>query len=122
MNGAIPILAGASGYADPAVASVTIFLLTAVIGWKLFSDLATANPDLRLAVPVALSGAVLVGAIIVTASSTGWFGRVLGILACALAGGAAVGGFLVARSLLEGPATTVPTTEAAQDADDEVTA
>ena len=121
MTGAIPILAGASGYADPAVASVTIFLLTAVIGWKLFSDLATANPNLRLAVPVALSGAVLVGAIIVTASSTGWFSRVLGILACALAGGAAVGGFLIARSLLEVPPATLPTSDDAQDGEGEVT-
>ncbi|HVJ67209.1 MAG TPA: proton-translocating transhydrogenase family protein [Caulifigura sp.] len=111
------MLADAGGFADPLVASGMIFLLTAVIGWRLFSDLGTADSSLRLAVPVALSGVALIGTIVAAAQSINWFGTILGLIASTLAGGAAVGGFLIVRGLVEGkrvirPDSEKPATEA----------
>jgi hypothetical protein len=93
------VLAGVSGFADPAVAALTIFLMTALIGAKLFSGTSSHSVASRLGLLTGIAGAGTLGAIVAAASAGGLFGRVAGVLAVALATGAAVGGFLLTHSL-----------------------
>ncbi len=93
------LLAGASGYTDPLIASVTIFLLTAFIGWRLFSELPLTKSTWQLALAVGLSGAASLGTVVVAGASSTLFGKITGVFAIAIATAAGVGGFLMARRL-----------------------
>jgi hypothetical protein len=98
------VLAGASGYADanPYIAALTVFLMAAVVGAKLFSETTSHTVATRLGLLVGVAGAGTLGAIVVAAGSSGLFGQGAGVLAVALATAAAVGGFLLTHTLLKG--------------------
>ena len=95
------VLAGAAGFAHPLISALTIFLLAAVLGAKLFSETNPGSAITRLSLLVGISGAAILGAIVAAASSTK-FGMVAGVLALAFATAASVGGFLIARRLSSG--------------------
>lgn len=101
------VLAIAGGFADPAVAALTIFLMAALIGAKLFTGTTNRSVASRLGLLTGLAGAGTLGAIVAAASAGGLFGRVAGVLAVALATGAAVGGFLLTHSLTKSDAQPV---------------
>ncbi len=94
------VLAGANQFADPFVAAVTIFLLAALVGAKMFSETSSQNASARLSLLVGLSGAATLGAIVVAGGAGSLFSRAAGVLAVALSTAAAVGGFLMNRTLL----------------------
>lgn len=96
------VLAGASGGTHPFISAVTVFLMAAFVGAKLFSETTTHTLATRLGLLVGIAGAGTLGAIVVAAGSIGMFGRGAGVLAVALATGAAVGGFLLTHTLLKG--------------------
>jgi len=101
------VLAGASGFAHPIVSALTIFLMAAFIGAKVFSETPSQSLAARLGLLVGIAGAGTLGAIVVAGESVGLFGRSAGVLAVALATAAAVGGFLLTHTLLKsdtGPA------------------
>ncbi|QDT55466.1 hypothetical protein Pan44_35090 [Caulifigura coniformis] len=99
------LLAGPSGFADPLIAALTIFLLAALIGAKLFSETTAQTLAARLSLLVGLAGAGALGAIVVAAGSGGLFGRTAGVIAVALATTAAVAGFLTTHTLVKGQTT-----------------
>jgi hypothetical protein len=100
MSGPVLVLAGVTGFAHPLISAVTIFLMAALIGARLFSETTAPSAAARLGLLVGLSGAAALGAIAVSSSLT-VFGKTAAFLAVALATAGAVGGFLVTRRLAE---------------------
>ncbi len=96
------VLADAAGFAHPLISALTIFLLAAVLGAKLFSETTPGSAITRLSLLVGISGAAILGAIVAAAASSTKFGMVAGVLALAFATAASVGGFLIARRLSSG--------------------
>lgn len=99
------VLAGAAGFAHPLISALTIFLLAAVLGAKLFSETTPSSAMARLSLLIGISGAAVLGAIIAAAGSSTKFGMVAGVLALAFATTASVGGFMIARRLSSSPGT-----------------
>jgi hypothetical protein len=99
------MLAGVTGIAHPLILALTIFLMSAVIGAKLFSETEEPALAVRLGLLVGIGGAGTLGAIVVAAGSSEIFSRVAGVLVVALATTAAVGGMLLTHALLQGQAT-----------------
>lgn len=95
------VLAGASGVADPFITALTIFLMSALIGVRLFSETTSHSATAKLGLLVGICGVATLGAIVIAAGSGEMFSRVAGVLAVALASAAAVGGFLLTRTLLK---------------------
>jgi hypothetical protein len=98
------VLAGASGFSHPFISASTTFLMAAFVGAKLFSETTNHTLAARLGLLVGIAGAGTLGAIVVAAGSAEMFGRATGVVAVALATGAAVGGFLLTHTLLKGEA------------------
>ena len=98
----LPVLAGASDFSHPFISALTVFLMAAFIGAKLFSETTTQTLATRLGFLVGIAGAGTLGAIVVAARSDALFGQAAGVLAVALATSAAVGGFLLTHTLLKG--------------------
>jgi H+-translocating NAD(P) transhydrogenase subunit alpha len=98
------VLAGASGSSHASLSALTVFLMAAFLGAKLFSETTTHTLATRLGLLVGIAGTGTLGAIVSAAGSGALFGRTAGVLAVALATAAAVGGFLLTHTLLKGDA------------------
>jgi hypothetical protein len=103
----LPVLAGASGFSHPYISALTIFLMAAFAGAKLFSETTTQTLTTRLGLLVGMAGAGTLGAIVVAAGSGALFGQAAGVVAVALATAAAVGGFVLTHTLLKGDSRPV---------------
>jgi hypothetical protein len=101
------VLADASGFSHPFISALTVFLMAAFLGAKLFSETTTQTLATRLGLLIGIAGAGALGAIVVAARSVALFGQAAGVLAVALATGAAVGGFLLTHTLLKGDSRPV---------------
>jgi hypothetical protein len=96
------VLAGASGFSHPFISALTVFLMAAFVGARLFSETSAHTLATRLSLLVGIAGVGTLGAIVVAASSGELFGQAAGAFAVALATGAALGGFLLTHTLLKG--------------------
>ncbi|CAG4904734.1 MULTISPECIES: NAD(P) transhydrogenase subunit alpha [Acidithrix] len=80
---------------------LTVFVLAAFVGIEVISKVPTILHTPLMSGSNAIHGIILVGAITVTASTTGLLGETLGLVAVILATINVVGGFVVTDRMLE---------------------
>ena len=83
------------------VTNLIIFVLAIYVGYHVVWTVTPALHTPLMAVTNALSAVVIVGAMLAAALTEGPVGKVMGVLAVALAAVNIFGGFLVTRRLLE---------------------
>ena len=86
---------------DPTVFRLAIFVLAIFVGYYVVWSVTPALHTPLMAVTNALSAVVIVGAMLAAALTEGPVGKVMGVLAVALAAVNIFGGFLVTRRMLE---------------------
>lgn len=82
------------------LASVTIFVLAIFVGFEVITKVPHTLHTPLMSGSNAISGVTLVGAVLVAGSSEHGFAKCLGMLAVAMAGVNAVGGFMVTDRML----------------------
>jgi NAD(P) transhydrogenase subunit alpha len=83
------------------VINLIIFVLAIYVGYHVVWNVTPALHTPLMAVTNAISAIVIVGAMLAAAQTDTWAGRIMGILAVALAAVNIFGGFLVTRRMLE---------------------
>ncbi|HZY15185.1 MAG TPA: NAD(P) transhydrogenase subunit alpha [Ramlibacter sp.] len=83
------------------VINLIIFVLAIYVGYHVVWNVTPALHTPLMAVTNAISAIVIVGAMLAAAQTETWAGRVMGVLAVALAAVNIFGGFLVTRRMLE---------------------
>lgn len=83
------------------VINLIIFVLAIYVGYHVVWNVTPALHTPLMAVTNAISAIVIVGAMLAAAQTETWAGRIMGILAVALAAVNIFGGFLVTRRMLE---------------------
>ena len=83
------------------VTNLIIFVLAIYVGYHVVWTVTPALHTPLMAVTNAISAIVIVGAMLAAAQTDTWAGRIMGILAVALAAVNIFGGFLVTRRMLE---------------------
>ncbi|MCW5633225.1 MAG: NAD(P) transhydrogenase subunit alpha [Rubrivivax sp.] len=86
---------------SPTVINLIIFVLAIYVGYHVVWNVTPALHTPLMAVTNAISAIVVVGAMLAAALTVGPVGKVMGVLAVALAGVNIFGGFLVTRRMLE---------------------
>ena len=86
---------------SPTVTNLIIFVLAIYVGYHVVWTVTPALHTPLMAVTNALSAVVIVGAMLAAALTEGPVGKVMGVLAVALAAVNIFGGFLVTRRMLE---------------------
>ena len=86
---------------SPTLINLTIFVLAIYVGYHVVWTVTPALHTPLMAVTNAISAIVIVGAMLAAAQTDTWAGRIMGILAVALAAVNIFGGFLVTRRMLE---------------------
>jgi NAD(P) transhydrogenase subunit alpha len=83
------------------ITNLIIFVLAIYVGYHVVWTVTPALHTPLMAVTNAISAIVVVGAMLAAAQTETWPGRIMGILAVALAAVNIFGGFLVTRRMLE---------------------
>ena len=83
------------------ITNLIIFVLAIYVGYHVVWTVTPALHTPLMAVTNALSAVVIVGAMLAAALTEGPVGKIMGVLAVALAAVNIVGGFLVTRRMLE---------------------
>jgi NAD(P) transhydrogenase subunit alpha len=86
---------------SPIIINLIIFVLAIYVGYHVVWNVTPALHTPLMAVTNAISAIVIVGAMLAAAQTDTWGGRIMGILAVALAAVNIFGGFLVTRRMLE---------------------
>jgi NAD(P) transhydrogenase subunit alpha len=86
---------------DPLVTNLTVFVLAIVVGYHVVWNVTPALHTPLMAVTNAISGIIIVGAMLAAGPNQLDTGTVLGLIAVALAAVNVFGGFLVTQRMLE---------------------
>ena len=86
---------------DPTIFRLAIFVLAIFVGYYVVWSVTPALHTPLMAVTNAISAIVIVGAMLAAAGTETPLGKVMGVLAVALAAVNVFGGFLVTRRMLE---------------------
>ncbi len=86
---------------DPFVINLTVFVLAVFVGYHVVWNVTPALHTPLMAVTNAVSGIIIVGAILAAGPATIDTGTIIGAVAVALAAINVFGGFLVTRRMLE---------------------
>lgn len=86
---------------DPLVTNLTVFVLAIVVGYHVVWNVTPALHTPLMAVTNAISGIIIVGAMLAAGPQQLDAGTVLGLVAVALAAVNVFGGFLVTQRMLE---------------------
>lgn len=86
---------------SPTVINLIIFVLAIYVGYHVVWNVTPALHTPLMAVTNAISAIVIVGAMLAAALTGNGLGKVMGVLAVALAAVNVFGGFLVTRRMLE---------------------
>ena len=81
--------------------SLTVFMLAVFVGYEVITKVPPTLHTPLMSGTNAISGIVIVGALIVAGRDGGWTGAVLGVFAVALATINVVGGFMVTDRMLQ---------------------
>ena len=90
-----------SGVVDPFVLNLTVFVLAIFIGYHVVWNVTPALHTPLIAVTNAISGIIIVGAMLAAGPEHLDIGTVLGLIAVALAAVNVFGGFLVTQRMLD---------------------
>ncbi len=88
-------------YIDPFVVNLTVFVLAIFVGYHVVWNVTPALHTPLMAVTNAISGIIIVGAMLAAAPLNMDVGTVLGLVAVALAAVNVFGGFLVTQRMLD---------------------
>jgi NAD(P) transhydrogenase subunit alpha len=86
---------------SPTILNLIIFVLAIYVGYHVVWTVTPALHTPLMAVTNAISAIVVVGAMLAAAMTGTWGGKLMGVLAVALAAVNIFGGFLVTRRMLE---------------------
>jgi H+-translocating NAD(P) transhydrogenase subunit alpha len=86
---------------DPVVLNLTVFVLAIFVGYQVVWNVTPALHTPLMAVTNAVSGIIIVGAMLAAAPEKMDIGTVMGLVAVALAAVNVFGGFLVTQRMLE---------------------
>ena len=86
---------------DPVVVNLTVFVLAVFVGYHVVWNVTPALHTPLMAVTNAISGIIIVGAMLAAGPLTIDVGTVMGLIAVALAAVNVFGGFLVTQRMLE---------------------
>jgi NAD(P) transhydrogenase subunit alpha len=86
---------------DPVILNLTVFVLAIFVGYHVVWNVTPALHTPLMAVTNAVSGIIIVGAMLASGSSEMDIGTVLGLVAVALAAVNVFGGFLVTKRMLD---------------------
>ena len=86
---------------SPTLLNLIVFVLAIYVGYHVVWTVTPALHTPLMAVTNAISAIVVVGAMLAAAMTDTWAGRLMGVLAVALASVNIFGGFLVTRRMLE---------------------
>ena len=86
---------------DPVVLNLTVFVLAIFVGYHVVWNVTPALHTPLMAVTNAVSGIIIVGAMLAAAPEKMDIGTILGLVAVALAAVNVFGGFLVTQRMLE---------------------
>lgn len=100
MNEAAITAAAAQAGVDPFVFSLTVFILAIFVGYHVVWNVTAALHTPLMSLTNAVSGIIIVGAMLAAGPVNADVGTVLGIIAVALASVNIVGGFLVTQRML----------------------
>ncbi len=89
-----------TGVVDPFVLNLTVFVLAIVIGYHVVWNVTPALHTPLMAVTNAISGIIIVGAMLAAGPEKLDLGSVIGLIAVALAAVNVFGGFLVTQRML----------------------
>jgi len=90
-----------SGVVDPFVMNLTVFVLAIVVGYHVVWNVTPALHTPLMAVTNAISGIIIVGAMLAAGPVELNIGTVIGLIAVALAAVNVFGGFLVTQRMLD---------------------
>ncbi|MEW6312781.1 MAG: proton-translocating transhydrogenase family protein [Pseudomonadota bacterium] len=90
-----------SGMIDPFVLNLTVFVLAIFVGYHVVWNVTPALHTPLMAVTNAISGIIIVGAMVAAGPAEIDFGSILGAVAVLLASINVFGGFLVTQRMLE---------------------
>ena len=90
-----------SGAVDPFIINLTVFVLAVVVGYHVVWNVTPALHTPLMAVTNAISGIIIVGAMLAAGPQQLDAGTVLGLVAVTLAAVNVFGGFLVTQRMLE---------------------
>jgi len=90
-----------TGVVDPFVMNLTVFVLAIVVGYHVVWNVTPALHTPLMAVTNAISGIIIVGAMLAAGPAELNIGTVIGLVAVALAAVNVFGGFLVTQRMLD---------------------
>jgi NAD(P) transhydrogenase subunit alpha len=90
-----------TGTVDPVILNLTVFVLAIFVGYHVVWNVTPALHTPLMSVTNAVSGVIIVGAILAAGPTEIDFGSVMGVVAVALAAVNVAGGFLVTARMLE---------------------
>lgn len=90
-----------TGAVDPLVFNLTVFVLAVFVGYHVVWNVTPALHTPLMSVTNAISGIIIVGAMLAAGPSTVDFGTIIGFVAVTLASINVFGGFLVTQRMLE---------------------
>jgi NAD(P) transhydrogenase subunit alpha len=90
-----------TGTIDPTIINITVFVLAVFVGYHVVWNVTPALHTPLMSVTNAISGVIIVGAILAAGPAEADFGMVVGFVAVALAAVNVFGGFLVTQRMLE---------------------
>ena len=90
-----------TGTVDPIVINLTVFVLAVFVGYHVVWNVTPALHTPLMSVTNAISGVIIVGAILAAGPPQIDFGSGVGVVAVALAAVNVAGGFLVTQRMLE---------------------
>jgi NAD(P) transhydrogenase subunit alpha len=90
-----------TGAVDPLVFNLTVFVLAVFVGYHVVWNVTPALHTPLMSVTNAISGIIIVGAMLAAGPSNVDFGTIIGFVAVTLASINVFGGFLVTQRMLE---------------------
>ncbi|MBK8063599.1 MAG: NAD(P) transhydrogenase subunit alpha [Betaproteobacteria bacterium] len=103
-----------TGTVDPVILNLTVFVLAVFVGYHVVWNVTPALHTPLMSVTNAVSGVIIVGAILAAGPTEIDFGSIMGVVAVALAAVNVAGGFLVTARMLEMFKKKAPKAKAAE--------
>ncbi len=103
-----------TGTVDPVILNLTVFVLAVFVGYHVVWNVTPALHTPLMSVTNAVSGVIIVGAILAAGPTEIDFGSIMGVVAVALAAVNVAGGFLVTARMLEMFKKQAPKAKAAE--------
>jgi NAD(P) transhydrogenase subunit alpha len=103
-----------TGTVDPVILNLTVFVLAVFVGYHVVWNVTPALHTPLMSVTNAVSGVIIVGAILAAGPTEIDFGSIMGVVAVALAAVNVAGGFLVTARMLEMFKKKTPKAKAAE--------